>query len=151
MMSACRSKSLQIAKPSGVFRLSVMLRLLALSNIKYQLSSPGFSPPRRRPWSPLVGSSTLMTSAPIHASISVHDGPASNCVRSSTRTPASALSMPTPPMPDTPCRGPLQCSQNQRHNGLDNGHVRRHNGAKILAHIVVAWRLGFDSAHLVRG
>src|SRR5262249_58165931 len=81
-----------------VFRFSVTLRLLALSNIKYQLSSPGFSPPRRRPWSPLVGSSTLMTSAPIHASISVHDGPASNCVRSSTRTPASALSMATPPL-----------------------------------------------------
>src|SRR5712691_7885447 len=35
-----------------------------------------------------------MTSAPIHASISVHDGPASNCVRSTTRTPVSALSMP---------------------------------------------------------
>src|SRR6202008_2975034 len=34
-----------------------------------------------------------MTSAPIQASIIVHDGPASNCVRSTTRTPASALSM----------------------------------------------------------
>src|SRR5262245_49279297 len=37
-----------------------------------------------------------MTSAPIQASIIVHDGPASNCVRSTTRTPASALSMAAP-------------------------------------------------------
>src|SRR5215831_21062047 len=142
MMSAWRSRSLQMATPSGVFRLSVTLRLLALSNKKYQLSSPGFSPPRRRPWSPLVGSSTLMTSAPIHASISVHDGPASNCVRSSTRTPVSALSIPAPLIPDTPCRGSLQCSQHQRDNGLDDRHLSSHNGAKILAHIVVAWLLG---------
>src|SRR5262249_23229432 len=34
------------------------------------------------------GFSTLTTSAPSHASASVHDGPASNWVRSRTRTPA---------------------------------------------------------------
>src|SRR5437773_2533277 len=44
-----------------------------------------------------------MTSAPIHASISVHDGPASNCVRSSTRTPVSALSIVYSPLPDASC------------------------------------------------
>src|ERR1700730_9174089 len=31
-----------------------------------------------------------MTSAPSHASVSVHEVPASNCVKSMTRTPASA-------------------------------------------------------------
>src|SRR5262249_43533588 len=40
-----------------------------------------------RPGSPPWGFSTLTTSAPSHASASVHEGPASNCERSSTRTP----------------------------------------------------------------
>src|ERR1700756_3681454 len=44
----------------------------------------------QRPGSPRWGSSTLTTSAPSHASASVQDGPASNCVRSSTLTPSSA-------------------------------------------------------------
>src|SRR5262244_2303973 len=34
---------------------------------------------------------------------------------------------------------------------LDDGHVSGHNGAEILAHIIVARRLGFDTTHLVRG
>src|SRR5262245_5024783 len=37
-----------------------------------------------------MGSSTLTTSAPSHASASVHEGPASNCVRSRTLTPCNA-------------------------------------------------------------
>ena len=40
-----------------------------------------------RPGSPDFGFSTLTTSAPSQASASVQDGPASNCERSSTRTP----------------------------------------------------------------
>src|SRR5712692_564395 len=34
---------------------------------------------------------------------------------------------------------------------LDDGHVSSHNGAEILAHIIVSRRLGFDTTHLVRG
>src|ERR1043166_3798708 len=41
-----------------------------------------------RPGSPALGFSILTTSAPRKASASVQDGPASNWVRSSTRTPA---------------------------------------------------------------
>src|SRR5262245_25796816 len=33
---------------------------------------------------------------------------------------------------------------------LDDGHVSGHNGAEILAHIIVSRRLGFDTTHLVR-
>ncbi len=40
-----------------------------------------------RPGSPNFGFSTLTTSAPSQASASVQDGPASNCEKSSTRTP----------------------------------------------------------------
>src|SRR4051812_5924421 len=43
-----------------------------------------------RPWSPRKGSSTLMTSAPIHASASVQEVPASNWARSRIFTPANA-------------------------------------------------------------
>ncbi len=44
-----------------------------------------------RPGSPDFGFSTLTTSAPSQASASVQDGPASNCERSSTRTPLRQL------------------------------------------------------------
>src|SRR5437764_6312903 len=44
-----------------------------------------------RPGSPPFGFSTLTTSAPSWASTSVQVGPASNCDRSSTRTPARQL------------------------------------------------------------
>ena len=44
----------------------------------------------RRPWSPPSGLSTLTTSAPSQARSCVHDGPASNCVRSRMRMPESA-------------------------------------------------------------
>src|SRR5580700_1378811 len=41
-----------------------------------------------RPGSPAEGFSSLTTSAPSQAIASVQEGPASNCVRSNTRTPA---------------------------------------------------------------
>src|SRR5215470_2612258 len=44
-----------------------------------------------RPGSPPCGFSTLTTSAPSQANASVQEGPASNWVRSSTRTPARQL------------------------------------------------------------
>src|SRR3954470_14983925 len=46
----------------------------------------------RRPGSPLFGFSILTTSAPSQASASVQVGPASNWVRSTTRTPCRQLS-----------------------------------------------------------
>ena len=38
----------------------------------------------------LVMPGWMMTSAPIHASVNVHDVPDSNCVKSMTRTPVNA-------------------------------------------------------------
>ncbi len=59
-----------------------------------------------RPGSPDLGFSTLTTSAPSQAKASVHDGPASNCEKSSTRTPLrqfnetwfAGMSFPLPSM-----------------------------------------------------
>src|ERR687887_2387586 len=65
-------------------------RLLALSSRKYQESTSESSAVACRPCSPVPGRSTLTTSAPSHANVSVHDVPASNWVRSMTRTPARA-------------------------------------------------------------
>src|SRR5215831_4639842 len=86
--SARRAKSLTSCSPRGVLRLAVIDFLLALKRRKYQ-ESPA-CPPRNelRPGSPPLGFSTLTTSAPSQASASVHEGPASNCVRSTIRTPA---------------------------------------------------------------
>src|SRR5262249_35857344 len=53
-------------------------------------SASGLSVKPQRPGSPRLGSSTLTTSAPNHASASVQDGPASNWVKSSTLIPARA-------------------------------------------------------------
>src|SRR5208337_2938845 len=78
------------ARPLSVFRLAVTLFLLALSSMKYWESTPFLSVDAPRPCSPLVGSSTLITSAPSHPKVRVQDVPASNWVRSTTRTPCRA-------------------------------------------------------------
>src|SRR5262249_34918879 len=80
----------RMARPLSVFRLAVTLFLLALSSMKYWESTPFLSVDAPRPCSPRVGSSTLITSAPSHASVRVQDVPASNWVRSTTRTPLRA-------------------------------------------------------------
>src|SRR6516225_1038203 len=85
--SAFFSSSLTISSPRGDLRLSVTDFLLALNWWKYQGSSSGCPGRNLRPGSPLCGFSTLTTSAPSQASASVQEGPASNCVRSSTFTP----------------------------------------------------------------
>src|SRR5262249_61987301 len=90
-MSNFGTRDLKIACPSSLLRLRVMPRLLALSKRKYTPSCPGFSANARLPWSPPRGDSTLTTSAPNQASISVHDVPASNWVRSNTFTFTRAL------------------------------------------------------------
>src|SRR2546425_2304162 len=76
------------ASPSGALRLSATLRLLRFTAMKY-VASPPTNGGQRRVSSPLPGSSTLMTSAPISPSIIVQKGPARTRVRSRTRAPAS--------------------------------------------------------------
>src|SRR5215471_14226626 len=86
--SAFFSISLTISSPRGDLRLSVIDFLLALNWWKYQGSLSGLPGASRRPGSPVFGFSILTTSAPSQASASVQDGPASNCVKSTTRTPS---------------------------------------------------------------
>src|ERR1700730_16324719 len=94
MTSARFAMFLTRSSPRSDLRLTVMDFLLALNNRKYQESwfglwlGPDCRPNKERPASPPCGFSTLTTSAPSQASASVQDGPASNWVRSRTRTPA---------------------------------------------------------------
>ena len=94
MTSARFAMFLTRSSPRSDLRLTVMDFLLALNNRKYQESwfwlslGPDCRPNKVRPASPPCGFSTLTTSAPSQASASVQDGPASNWVRSRTRTPA---------------------------------------------------------------
>ena len=79
------------ALPFGDFRLTVMLRLFEFSIVKYRLSAPFTSCNWPRVMSPRPGISTLITSAPIHASSWVAVGPAWTWPKSRMRTPSSAL------------------------------------------------------------
>src|SRR5665213_919235 len=90
MMSARLTMSLTRASPPSDLRLTVTDFLLGLNNRKYQESCVWLACPcnSERPASPPLGFSILTTSAPSQASASVQDGPASNCERSRTRTPA---------------------------------------------------------------
>src|ERR1700732_325825 len=92
MTSARFAMLLTSSSPRSDLRLTVMDFLLALNNRKYQESwfwpLPDDWPNKIGPASPPCGFSTLTTSAPSQASASVQDGPASNWVRSRTRTPA---------------------------------------------------------------
>src|SRR5262244_506419 len=89
--SAFVKSSLTSSSPRGVLRLIVIDRLLALNMWKYHGSSSGLPGRSRRPGSPVFGFSILTTSAPSQARASVQDVPASNCVKSTTRTPARQL------------------------------------------------------------
>src|SRR5262245_1866134 len=86
----------KIACPSGAFMLRVRLFLLRLTERKY-VASPPANGGHPRVSSPLPGSSTLMTSAPMSPRIIEQNGPASTRVRSSTRTPASGGFFPVSP------------------------------------------------------
>ena len=74
--------------PSGVFMLQVTPSLFMLRTMK-PYASCSMSPPAKRPSSPRTGRSTLMTSAPSQASVSVQTVPDSNWVRSTTLMPVS--------------------------------------------------------------
>src|SRR3990170_2148962 len=86
--SARRISLRRMSCPSGAFRLSVRLFLPRLTAMKY-VASPPAKGGQPRVSSPLPGSSTLMTSAPMSASSMEQKGPASTRVRSTTRIPAS--------------------------------------------------------------
>src|SRR5262249_13702923 len=103
VMSAFFNSSLTISRPRGDFKFTVSDFLLALNWWKYHGSLSGApGPASRRPGSPTPGFSILTTSAPSQASDSVHDGPASNWVKSTTlmpsrqssSTPKSVISSP---------------------------------------------------------
>src|SRR6266404_1653751 len=77
--------------PFGFLVSSVIERLLWLSMVKYRLSTFGLSCNWPRVISPTPGRSTLITSAPNHASNCVQVGPDWTCVKSRMRTPLSAF------------------------------------------------------------
>src|ERR1700674_344619 len=77
--------------PFGFLVSSVIERLLWLSMVKYRLSAFGTSCNWPRVMSPTPGRSTLITSAPNHASNCVQVGPDWTCVKSRMRTPLSAF------------------------------------------------------------
>src|SRR6266516_5709296 len=77
--------------PLGFLVSSVIERLLWLSMVKYRLSTFGTSCNWPRVISPTPGRSTLITSAPNHASNCVQVGPDWTCVKSRMRTPFSAF------------------------------------------------------------
>src|ERR1700751_3650718 len=85
--SACFNSDLTISRPRGDFRLRVTDFLLALNWWKYQGSSSGCPGRNLRPGSPVFGFSIFTPSGPTQARASVQEGPASNCVKSTTRTP----------------------------------------------------------------
>src|SRR5262245_44338620 len=86
--SAFAMRRRRMAWPSGAFIFSVRLFLLRFTDMKY-VASPPVKGGQPRVSSPLPGSSTLMTSAPMSPSDMEQNGPASTRVRSMTRTPAS--------------------------------------------------------------
>src|ERR1700740_212633 len=77
--------------PLGFLVSSVIERLLWFSMVKYRLSTFGMSWSWPRVISPTPGRSTLITSAPNHASNWVQVGPDWTWVKSRMRTPLSAF------------------------------------------------------------
>src|SRR5580700_4819929 len=101
--SALASSALTISSPRGDFKFTVSDFLFALNWWKYHGSSSGLPGRKRRPGSPVSGFSILTTSAPSQASDSVHDGPASNWVKSTTLMPArQSISTPSSAISDPP-------------------------------------------------
>src|SRR5262245_63894375 len=86
--SAVATIFLRIATPSGALRSSVMSRLLRLIT-RNAADSPSLWGGQVRDSSPLLVSSTLMTSAPRSDSSMPQKGPASTRERSTTRIPSS--------------------------------------------------------------
>src|ERR1700680_2316088 len=79
------------ALPRGFLVSRVIERLLWFSMVKYRLSTSEMSRNCARVISPAPALSTLITSAPNHASNCVQVGPDCTCVKSRMRTPSNAL------------------------------------------------------------
>src|SRR5579862_2014611 len=92
--SQCFTSLSRICLPPSLLVSIVIERLLWFSIVKYRLSASGTSRSCSRVTSPVPGRSTLMTSAPNHASSCVQVGPDCTCVKSRMRTPSSALAIP---------------------------------------------------------
>ena len=92
------TRASRIDFPFGFLASTVIERLFALSIVKYRLSTPGMSRNWPRVTSPSPARSTLMTSAPNHASSCVQVGPDCTCVKSRMRTPSSALPISDGPL-----------------------------------------------------
>src|SRR5262247_2327498 len=86
--SARAMRRRRMACPSGAFMLRVRLFLLRLTDMKY-VASPPTNGGQPRVSSPLPGSSTLITSAPMSPRDMAQKGPARTRVRSITLMPAS--------------------------------------------------------------
>src|SRR5436309_3358240 len=84
-------RAVRTSLPLGFLVSSVIERLLWLSMVKYRLSTLGISCNWPRVISPTPGRSTLITSAPNHASNWVQVGPDWTWVKSRMRTPFSAF------------------------------------------------------------
>src|ERR1700737_4786369 len=84
-------RAVRTSLPFGFLVSSVIERLLWLSMLKYRLSTFGTSCKWTRVISPTPGRSTLITSAPNHASNCVQVGPDWTWVKSRMRTPLSAF------------------------------------------------------------
>src|ERR1700730_13906034 len=101
-------RAVRTSLPFGFLVSSVIERLLWLSMVKYRLSTLGTSCNWPRVISPTPGRSTLITSAPNHASNCVQVGPDWTWVKSRMRTPFSAFVM---------CLSPWICCRQARENG----------------------------------
>src|SRR5277367_7183394 len=91
--SQCLTNFSSTCLPCSLLVSSVTERLLWLSMVKYRLSASGTSRSCSRVMSPAPAFSTLITSAPNHASSCVQVGPDCTCVKSRMRTPSNALPM----------------------------------------------------------
>src|SRR5215468_1305403 len=89
--SQCFTRRSSTALPSGFLVSSVIERLLWFSMVKYRLSTPSMSRSCSRVMSPCPARSTLITSAPSHASSCVQVGPDCTWVKSRMRMPSNAL------------------------------------------------------------
>src|SRR5487761_2150076 len=91
MTSQIFTRASSTSLPLGLRASMVMDRLLWFSMVKYRLSTLGTSCSWPRVMSPVPGRSTLITSAPNHASSCVQVGPDCTWVKSRILTPSSAF------------------------------------------------------------
>src|SRR5207249_1059764 len=124
----------RISRPSGALRFKVMLFLLRFTDMKY-VDSPPTNGGQLRVSSPLPGSSTLITSAPMSPSIMAQKGPApptrsTSAMCSGERKPAggesNVVNETTSPPPITEV-GVISTGW-RGHQRIGGAATRRHSG-----------------------